>query len=424
MPAPASARVPPAEGRPPDLDRWAARSLGAGDGPSALAQPPARLADLRLHERPRDAARRRPCSGCASTSSASCARPSWSACRWRTTPSRSRTRSCATVRAQPGRDRREGERLPALDRGRRGAARRARRGGDRRLRPGRRHHRAQGREAALQPGAAALDREGAAQPPPRHRAAAGQGRRQLHLADVRQVARAPRAATTRSCSSTRTATSPRAPTTNVFLVDAAGVVRTPPEEKVLLGVTRRSILEIAKHDGLPSRESKVRPEAAVRGARGVPHRHHRGRVAGGEHRRPPDRRRRARAGERAPARRASSGRRGRRARFAHWLTLVGPALGACASSPGIQPSASHLHIGNYFGALRQHVALQEQHEALYFIADYHSMTSVRDARRAPRATRSRWRSTTSPAGSTRSARSCSASPTCPRSASWPGCSRR
>ena len=50
------------------------------------------------------------------------------------------------------------------------------------------------------------------------------------------------------------------PTTNVFWVDAAGVVRTPPEEKVLLGVTRRSILELAKHDGIPVAESKVRPE--------------------------------------------------------------------------------------------------------------------------------------------------------------------
>jgi branched-chain amino acid aminotransferase len=50
------------------------------------------------------------------------------------------------------------------------------------------------------------------------------------------------------------------PTTNVFWVDAAGVVRTPPEERVLLGVTRRSILEVAKHDGLPVAESKVRPD--------------------------------------------------------------------------------------------------------------------------------------------------------------------
>lgn len=46
---------------------------------------------------------------------------------------------------------------------------------------------------------------------------------------------------------------------------------------------------------------------------------------------------------------------------------------------GTQPSGE-LHIGNYFGALRQYLALQEKHsEVLYFIADYHSMTSVRDA---------------------------------------------
>ena len=46
---------------------------------------------------------------------------------------------------------------------------------------------------------------------------------------------------------------------------------------------------------------------------------------------------------------------------------------------GTQPSGEYLHIGNYFGAHRQYVALQEKHEALYFIADYHAMTSVRDA---------------------------------------------
>lgn len=45
---------------------------------------------------------------------------------------------------------------------------------------------------------------------------------------------------------------------------------------------------------------------------------------------------------------------------------------------GIQPSGE-LHVGNYFGAMRQHVALQEKGEGVYFIADYHSMTSVRDA---------------------------------------------
>jgi tryptophanyl-tRNA synthetase len=45
---------------------------------------------------------------------------------------------------------------------------------------------------------------------------------------------------------------------------------------------------------------------------------------------------------------------------------------------GIQPSGE-CHLGNYFGAMRQHVALQARGEAIYFIADYHSMTSLRDA---------------------------------------------
>jgi tryptophanyl-tRNA synthetase len=47
---------------------------------------------------------------------------------------------------------------------------------------------------------------------------------------------------------------------------------------------------------------------------------------------------------------------------------------------GTQPSGDYLHIGNYFGALRQYVSFQEEHEALYFVADYHSMNSVRDAK--------------------------------------------
>lgn len=45
---------------------------------------------------------------------------------------------------------------------------------------------------------------------------------------------------------------------------------------------------------------------------------------------------------------------------------------------GIQPSGS-LHIGNYLGAIRQYVALQESNDAYYFVADYHALTSVRDA---------------------------------------------
>ena len=41
---------------------------------------------------------------------------------------------------------------------------------------------------------------------------------------------------------------------------------------------------------------------------------------------------------------------------------------------GIQPSG-RLHIGNYFGAMRQHLQLQKEHEGFYFIADYHALTS-------------------------------------------------
>lgn len=47
---------------------------------------------------------------------------------------------------------------------------------------------------------------------------------------------------------------------------------------------------------------------------------------------------------------------------------------------GIQPSGEY-HLGNYFGAMRQHVEWQHKGQGIYFIADYHSMTSVRDAER-------------------------------------------
>jgi tryptophanyl-tRNA synthetase len=47
---------------------------------------------------------------------------------------------------------------------------------------------------------------------------------------------------------------------------------------------------------------------------------------------------------------------------------------------GVQPSGK-LHLGNYFGAIKQHIALQEipDAERFYFIADYHSLTTVQDA---------------------------------------------
>lgn len=45
---------------------------------------------------------------------------------------------------------------------------------------------------------------------------------------------------------------------------------------------------------------------------------------------------------------------------------------------GIQPSGA-LHLGNYFGMMRPAIELQNQGDAYYFIADYHSMTSLFDA---------------------------------------------
>jgi tryptophanyl-tRNA synthetase len=45
---------------------------------------------------------------------------------------------------------------------------------------------------------------------------------------------------------------------------------------------------------------------------------------------------------------------------------------------GVQPSGK-LHLGNYFGAVRQHIALQSEAQCFYFIADYHALTTIHDA---------------------------------------------
>src|SRR5437763_1115167 len=44
---------------------------------------------------------------------------------------------------------------------------------------------------------------------------------------------------------------------------------------------------------------------------------------------------------------------------------------------GVQPSGK-LHLGNYFGAVKQHIALQTEGLCFYFIADYHAMTTIQD----------------------------------------------
>ena len=46
---------------------------------------------------------------------------------------------------------------------------------------------------------------------------------------------------------------------------------------------------------------------------------------------------------------------------------------------GIQASGK-LHLGNYFGAMKPMVQLQEEHELFTFIANYHSLTTSKDAK--------------------------------------------
>lgn len=46
---------------------------------------------------------------------------------------------------------------------------------------------------------------------------------------------------------------------------------------------------------------------------------------------------------------------------------------------GLQPSG-RLHIGNYFGMMEAALKLQHEGDAYYFIADYHSLTSIHDGK--------------------------------------------
>ncbi|MEV4434744.1 tryptophan--tRNA ligase [Streptomyces sp. NPDC049555] len=45
---------------------------------------------------------------------------------------------------------------------------------------------------------------------------------------------------------------------------------------------------------------------------------------------------------------------------------------------GIQPTAGSFHLGNYLGAVRQYVALQESHDAFYMVVDLHAITVPQD----------------------------------------------
>lgn len=46
----------------------------------------------------------------------------------------------------------------------------------------------------------------------------------------------------------------------------------------------------------------------------------------------------------------------------------------------IQPTSHSMHLGNYLGALRQWVPLQDDHDAFYGIADLHALTAEQDPR--------------------------------------------
>jgi tryptophanyl-tRNA synthetase len=45
---------------------------------------------------------------------------------------------------------------------------------------------------------------------------------------------------------------------------------------------------------------------------------------------------------------------------------------------GIQPTAGSFHLGNYLGAVRQWVAMQETHDAFYMVVDLHAITVAQD----------------------------------------------
>jgi tryptophanyl-tRNA synthetase len=63
---------------------------------------------------------------------------------------------------------------------------------------------------------------------------------------------------------------------------------------------------------------------------------------------------------------------------ASFMTVTAPAGKRILS--GVQPSGK-LHLGNYFGAIKQHIALQDEATCFYFIADYHALTTIEEATR-------------------------------------------
>ena len=91
---------------------------------------------------------------------------------------------------------------------------------------------------------------------------------------------------------------------------------------------------------------------------------------------------------------------------------------------GIKPTGSP-HVGNLLGAIRPALALADEGlEAMYFIADYHALTTVHDAQAETAPADVRGRRDLARDGPRSRAHACSiASPTSPRSSSSRGSSR-
>jgi tryptophanyl-tRNA synthetase len=53
---------------------------------------------------------------------------------------------------------------------------------------------------------------------------------------------------------------------------------------------------------------------------------------------------------------------------------------------GVQPSGQ-LHLGNWLGAMKQHVDGQSVHESFIFVANFHALNTVQDAELLRRMTR-------------------------------------
>jgi len=74
------------------------------------------------------------------------------------------------------------------------------------------------------------------------------------------------------------------------------------------------------------------------------------------------------------------------------LAMSSPAAGAPGQRQlrvlsGIQPTAESFHLGNYLGAIRQWVRLQDDHDAFYCVVDLHAITVEQDPQALRRRTR-------------------------------------